>query len=78
MFMFIYKLDKNIEFSEYDNPISFGIYTNKDITKEKHFGLNYIETKNTLERNDYKKIKVTKPSIIIIVILIVLGIVTSI
>lgn len=74
MFFFIKKLDNDIEFSEYDDPIGFGIYSNKDISKEKHFGLNFIETTSSLKREDYKKVVISKPSIIFIIIFIIIGI----
>ena len=76
MFFFIKKLDNDIEFSEYDDPIGFGIYTNKDISKEKHFGLNFIETKNTLKREEFKKVVISKTSIIIIILFILIGLIS--
>ena len=71
MFLFIRKL-KDIEFSEMDDPISFGIYTNKDISKISHFGLDYLGTKEKIDRNDFTKIIVSKPSKYILIILLVL------
>lgn len=74
MYIFIKKLDNNIEFSEFDNPIKFAIYSNKDISKEKHFGLKYITSATELERNDLRKIVISTPSIIIISLFIIVGI----
>lgn len=71
MFLFIRKL-KDIEFSEMDDPISFGIYANKDISKISHFGLDYLGTKEKIDRNDFTKIIVSKPSKYILIILLVL------
>ena len=71
MFAYIVKL-KNIEFSEMDNPIAFGIYSDYDVSKINHFGLVYKGTKDELERKDFKKINISKPSKYILILLIVL------
>ena len=52
MFLYISRLNKNIEFSEFDNPIQFAIYSDEDVTKTPHFGLNYIETTDSLKREE--------------------------
>ena len=65
MFYHLVKL-KNYEFSEFDDPTSFGLYTNDDLSKLKLFGLNYVGKKKKLERNDYRKIVVSKTSIILL------------
>lgn len=75
-FLFMLKLDNDIEFSEFDNTTSFGIYTDKDISKNKYLGLKYIETKESLDRNEYTKIKVSKISYIILIVLLVLSLTT--
>ena len=36
MFFDLLKL-KDFEYSEYDNPMAFGLYTNKDLSKTKLF-----------------------------------------
>lgn len=74
MFMYIIKLNKNIEFSEFDNPIQFAIYSNEDVSKVKHFGLNFIKTADKLERKDLKKITISKGTIIVLIIFALLGI----
>lgn len=75
MFMYIIRLDKKIEFTEFDNPMRFAIYTDKDI-KVKTFGLDYIETCNNISRKDYKKITISKASYIVLAVLIILTIVS--
>lgn len=77
MFIYIIKLDKNIEFSEFDNPIRFAIYTDKDINV-KSFGLDYIETTRTLPRNKLKKLTISKGTYIVLLLLIVLTILSVI
>lgn len=72
MFIYIFKLNKNIEFSEFDNPIQFAIYSDEDVTKTKHFGLNYIKTTKELSREDMKKIKISKITIIAFIIIILI------
>lgn len=75
-FIFIRKLDKDIEFSEFDNTTSFGLYSNKDLSKIKSLGIKYIETKDKLERNDYQKIKISKISYLILIVMLVLSFIT--
>ena len=70
------KLDDDIEFSEFDDTTSFGIYTDKDISKNKYLGLKYIETRECLDRNEYTKIKVSKISYIILIVILVLSCIT--
>ena len=41
MFLAFLKL-KDFEYSEYDNPTAFGLYSETDLSHEKLFGLNYI------------------------------------
>ncbi len=76
MFMFISKL-KNIEFSEMDDPISFAIYTSEDISKIKHYGLEYLGAEDKISRNDFTKIKVSKKSYYIIITMIIFAILFS-
>lgn len=71
MFFFILKL-KNVEFSEFDNPTSFGIYTVENLENKKVFGLRYLEKKEELTRTDLRKICISKPSIYILIGLILL------
>ncbi len=64
MFLAFLKL-KDFEYSEYDNPTAFGLYSETDLSYEKLFGLNYIGTKEELEKNDLKKVTISKTSIIV-------------
>ena len=71
MFIYIVSLPKDIEFSEFDNPIRFAIYTDKKINY-RPFGLDYIESTKTLSRKDMKKLTISKGSYIALIILLVL------
>ena len=75
MFIYISRLDKNIEFTEMDDPISFAIYSDKDVSKINHFGLNYLGAKDSVERKDFTKIIVSKQSKTVLIILIILGLI---
>lgn len=72
MFIALSRL-KDYEFSEYDDPISFGLYTKEDLSEKKMFGLDFVGTKTKLERNDLKKITISKASIGYALIFIVIG-----
>ena len=72
MFYHFVKL-KNYEFSEFDDPISFGLYTSDDLSKKKFKGLSFIKESSNLERKDFKKITISKPSIIYMLLLSILG-----
>ncbi len=65
---------KDFEFSEYDSPIAFGLNSKNDLSKKKMFGLDFVEETNKLERTIGKKITISKPSIIYILLFMVLGI----
>ena len=70
-FLFISKLDREIEFSEFDDTTSFAIYTDKEINEKKHFGLKYIKSVSEIKRDDLQKIRISKASYIIIVLLLI-------
>ncbi len=72
MFFDLLKL-KNFEYSEYDNPMAFGLYTNIDLSKTKLFGLKYIGKAENLEKNNMKKVSISKFSIIAFIIFILLA-----
>ena len=74
MFAFIYKL-KDIEFSEFDSILGFAIYSEKDLSKLKPFGLKYIETKEKLKRENKRKVNITYKSLIILIVLIILSLI---
>lgn len=63
---------KNFEFSEYDNPLAFGLYTDEDLSNKKLRGLKYIGRLDTLEKNVTNKITISKASIIFFIIILVL------
>ena len=65
---------KDFEYCEYDNPTAFGLYSDKDFSQKKLFGLKYVETTNQLDIHDLKKITVSKASIIVFVTILVVGI----
>lgn len=71
MFIYISSLPKEIEFTEFDNPIRFAIHTDQEI-KVKFFGIDYIETLKSVPRKDLKKITISKASYIVFAILIVI------
>ncbi len=77
MFAYIVKLNKDVEFSEYDSPIAFGIYADYDVSKIRHVGLKYIESTDELERKDFKKINISEPSKLIGILIIVLGVIAA-
>ena len=62
MFYHLLKIP-NYEYSEYNDPIAFGIYTNQDLSKRKMFGLTYVETKDELKRDDLRKFDISKATI---------------
>ena len=75
-FIFMLKLDNNIEFSEFDDTTSFAIYTDKDISKNKYLGLKNINVTNKLIRKEYTKIKISKWSYIILSVLFIISLIT--
>lgn len=74
MFLALSKL-KNYEYSEYDDPTSFGLYTSEDLSKVKMLGIKYVGTVDKLDRNDLKKIDINIGNAIFLAIIFVLGIV---
>ena len=74
MFIYISKLNKNIEFSEFDNPIRFALEADYDVSKIKHYGLDFIETSKSLERKDLKKVTISKGSYIALAVIIIFAI----
>lgn len=75
--MMFYSLSriKNYEYSEYDNPLAFGLYSEDDLSKKKLPGLKYLETKEQLEIKDLKKIEISKTSWITFIIIELLGVI---
>lgn len=71
-FIFLIKLPKDIKFSELDDGVAFAILSDTDVSKIKHTGLDFIEKKEKVERNDFKRIKISKLSYVVLIISIVL------
>lgn len=72
MFLYIVKLPKNILFTEFDDPISFAIKSETDITLKKHYGLEFEKTTDALARTINKKIDISKKSKIIFTVLMII------
>ena len=64
---------KAIEFSELDDPIYFGIYTNKDVSKINHFGLKYRGKDDKIKREDKRKIVISVFSILLLLFLFIIS-----
>ena len=71
MFIYFIRLDKNICFTEFDNPLRFAIKSDKNISTISHFGLKYIGSDNEVERNDLKKIKISKFSYVLMILILI-------
>ena len=81
MFIYISKL-KNVTYSESGNPDEFVLISDEDLTKKKSRFLTIVDTKD-YKKEDYdfkniKKLNITKTSIIILVLFILLGVVCTI
>ena len=61
MFIDFLKL-KDFEYSEFDNPVAFGLYSKEDLSQKKLLGLKYVETTSNLEIKDFEKITISKTS----------------
>ena len=64
---------KNFEYSEYDDPIAFGLYTDEDLSKKKLFALDYVGSRKELDRTITKKVTISKVSIILFIVIILIG-----
>ena len=67
MFYHLRKLN-DYEFSEYNDPIAFGLFTKEDYSKLKMFGLDYVDKQARLDRNDLRKVVISKTSIILLLV----------
>ena len=77
MFFDLVKL-KDFEYSEFDDPTSFGIYTANDLSKKKMHGLDYLGETDKLDIKDYRKVTISKTSWIIFIIVIIASIINII
>ena len=75
MFYHLSKLN-DFEFSEYNDPIAFGLFTKEDFSNLKMFGLDYVGKKANLVRNDLRKVVVSKTSVILLIVFYLLMILT--
>ena len=77
-----FPLPKDFTYSESGNPDEFVIISSEDLTKKKSIFLKLVEVKDYKEKDfefkNLKKIKVTKASIILLVLFLLLGLVTTI
>ena len=82
MFIYFLRLPKDFTYSESGNPDEFVIISSEDLTKKKSIFLKLVEVKDYKEKDfefkNLKKIKVTKASIILLVLFLLLGLVTTI
>ncbi len=74
MFIYFIKL-RNFEYTELDDPISFALYTSDNISQNKPYGLKYIGHAENVERNDLKKLSVSKISFLLLILLIIMSLV---
>ena len=72
MFIFFVKLNKNIEFSEFDNTTSFAVYSDSDLSNIKSIGLKYVLEVDELNRGNFSKITISKISYIIFILLLII------
>jgi len=75
MFYDLLKLNR-YEYSEFDDPTSFGLYTSVDLSKTKLLGLKYVGTKEDLEIKDKRKIVISKASVITLIFIVLLIIIS--
>ena len=73
MFIYMSRLNKNIEFTEFDDTTSFAIYSEDDVSKMNHFGLKYLGCFDKVERNDLTKIKISKKSWFVLALILILS-----
>ena len=82
MFFYFLRLPKNFTYSESGNPDEFVIISSDDLSKKKSIFLNLKEVKKYNEKdfkfNDIKKIKITKASIIMLIVFLLIGLITTI
>lgn len=82
MFIYFLRLPKDFTYSESGNPDEFVVISGEDLTKKKSIFLKTVEVKDYKEKDfefkNYKKIKVTKTSIILLVLFLLLGLITTI
>lgn len=82
MFIYFLRLPKDFTYSESGNPDEFVVISSEDLTKKKSIFTRIVEVRDYKEKDfefkNLKKIKVTKTSIIMIVLFLLLGLITTI
>lgn len=82
MFFYFLRLPKDFTYSESGNPDEFVVISSNDLTKRKSIFLKIVEVKDYKEKDfefrNLKKIKITKLSIILLVLFLLLGLLTTI
>ena len=82
MFFYFLRLPKDFTYSETGNPDEFAVISSEDLTKKKSIFLNIVEVKDYNEKDfefkNLKKIKITKLSIVLIILFLILGLLTTI
>ena len=71
MFKYIFKL-KDIEFSEFDDPTSFAIYSSTDVSKINHFGLKNVGKKENINKKILNKFVISRASILFILFIFII------
>ena len=77
MFIAFSKL-KDFEYSEYNDPTSFALYGDNSLENLNMFGLKYVGVADKLDRTITKKVDVSKTSIVIIIIFLIIGLINFI
>lgn len=81
MFFYISRI-KNVTYSESGNSDEFVLISDEDLTKKKNMFIKVVDVKDYNEKDyqftGFKKFKITKKSIIIIVVFLLLGLISSI
>ncbi len=63
---------KNFEYSEFDDPTSFALYTNENLSSRKMTGLDYVGTKDKLDIKDFRKLYLSKSSILLLIFIAII------
>ena len=71
-FMYLRKI-KSFEFTEMDDPTMFALYSSKDVSKIKHFGLKFVGRQESIKRQDFKKIDISIVSILLMLFLLIMS-----
>lgn len=71
-FMYLRKI-KSFEFTEMDDPTMFALYSSKDVSKIKHFGLKFIGRQDNVKRQDFKKVDISIISILLMLFLLIMS-----